>query len=176
MANEETKVFGALIQGYLGACLNLNIVAGKKIMDFQTQIQTTGWYPLSRWVELERTVLQSYKNANAILVRVGMEMMKAWYNFGPGKTLINRGSDFLHYQTGSGGYESVIKGPKKQVGSFELVKMDGRKGFATVHSTTPFNRNMECGVLIGGMLAPGDLDYVDVTNSKDPDTLEIEFH
>ena len=35
---------------------------------------------------------------------------------------------------------------------------------------------MECGVLIGGMLAPGDIDYVDVRNDEDSDHLIVEFH
>ena len=44
-----------------------------------------------------------------------------------------------------------------------------------VRTTTPFNRKMECGVLVGGILAPGDVDYVDVTN-EDADHIVVEFH
>ena len=172
----ETKVLGALIQGYLGACLNLNIVANRRINVAQAQIQVNEWYPLSTWVELQDIVLESYEHADAILLRVGIEMMQAWYHFGPGKEIVSSGMGFLEFQTGGGGYSSVVDGASEDVGSFALEKVDEQTGLAVVHSTTPFDRNMECGVLIGGMLAPGDLDYVDVTNESDPDLLEIEFH
>ena len=172
----DTRVLGALIQGYLGACLNLNIVANRKISVMQSQIDVNEWYPLSTWVELQDTVLESYDHAEAILLRVGIEMMRAWYHFGPGKQLVESGVGFLHFQTGSNGYTSVVNGPTEIVGSFALESIDEEPGLALVHSTTPFDRNMECGVLVGGMLAPGDLDYVDVTNRNDPDRLEIEFH
>jgi hypothetical protein len=176
LSNNELKVFGALIMGYAQACLNLNIIAGRKVTDFISNIQPTEWYPLSQWAELEKIVLQSYRNADAILERVGMEMMMAWYHYGPGKNIIVKGSDFLYFQTGSEGYVSVVKGPAEMVGSFELTSIDKSGGKAVVTSTTPFNRKMECGVLIGGMKAPGDINYIDVTNAGNPDLLEIEFH
>lgn len=176
MEQKELQVLGALLQGYTQACLNLNIVAGSKVTGQLSDINITEWYPLSRWVELEKVVLQSYKTASPIMVRVGMEMMFAWYNFGPGKQLIKNGADFLHFQTGSQGYVSVVRGDINDVGNFELEFVYPYEGLARVHSTTPFNRSMECGVLIGGMLAPGDLDYVDVVNNRDADYLEIEFH
>ncbi|MBN2532416.1 MAG: hypothetical protein JXB88_05965 [Spirochaetales bacterium] len=174
---QTLEVFGALVMGYAQACLNLNIIAGKKVTNFLNEIQPTSWYPLSRWSELEKIVLQSYTNADAILTRVGMEMMFSWYNYGPGKGIINRGVDFLHFQTSSEGYASVIKGTSDQVGNFELKSINEDDGKAVVQSTTPFNRKMECGVLIGGMKAPGDLDYVDVVNnSNNSDIITIEFH
>jgi hypothetical protein len=173
---DALKVFGALIQGYAQACLNLNIVAGKQATETFTDIDVMNWYPLSKWTELEKMVVQSYEKANAIMVRVGIEMMTAWYNYGPGKELIKNGVDFLHYQTGSQGYESVVQGPRELVGAFELTSFEPEKGKALIQSTTPFNRKMECGVLIGGLSAPGDLDYVEVTNYNNPDYLEIEFH
>ena len=170
------EVFGALIQGYAQACLNLNIVAGKEATETFSKIDMVSWYPLATWVELEKTVVQSYQNSNPIMVRVGIEMMTAWYRYGPGKSFITSGVDFIHYQTGSQGYESVVKGPREFVGAFELKSFNPEEGKALIQSTTPFNRKMECGVLIGGLSAPGDLDYVEVTNSNNPDYLEIEFH
>jgi hypothetical protein len=176
MEIQELQVVGALLQGYTQACLNLNIIAGSRATERLAAISMNDWYPLARWVELEKTVLQSYKNAAPILLRVGIEMMSAWYKYGPGSKLISHGSDFLHFQTGSQGYVSVVRGSREQVGAFELDYINHQQGLARIHSTTPFNRNMECGVLIGGMMAPGDLDYVDVVNDREADYLEIEFH
>jgi hypothetical protein len=104
-----------------------------------------------------------------------MEMMLGWYHYGPSKEIIERGVDFLRFQTGSQGYASVVKGPEKLVGSFNLEYLDEEAGRAKITSTTPFNKDQERGVIIGGMTAPGDLDYIDVKNEKNPQVFEIEF-
>jgi hypothetical protein len=156
--------------------VNLNIVAGHSATQFISNLDMNSWYPLRRWHELERLVTRSYKNSDPILVKVGIEMMTGWYHYGPGRGLLRGGASFLHFQTGSGGFQSVVRGPMDQVGAFELDQYDRRRGRAVIHSTTPFNRKMECGVLIGGILAPGDIAYVDVVNDGDPNMLEVEFH
>lgn len=169
-------VHGALMVGYAQACKNLNIVAGQRAMSFIANLNMNAWYPLAHWQELQTIVIQSYRNQDPILVKVGIEMMAGWYHFGPGKGLIRRGADFIHFQTGSGGFSSVVRGPKEQVGDFALERFDALAGTAVIRSTTPFNRKMECGVLIGGILAPGDVDYVDVTTNDDPNLLVVELH
>jgi hypothetical protein len=171
----ELVVFGATIQGYAQACINLNIVAGSKAENLIGEIEVNGWYPFEKLLEIERVVTGSYENAGPILERVGIEMMLGWYNYGPGKEIVKRGVDFLHFQTGSQGYASVVKGPEKLVGSFNLEFLDEAKGQARINSTTPFNKDQERGVIIGGMTAPGDLDYIDVKNEENPQIFEIEF-
>ncbi len=174
-AKEELKVFGATIQGFTQACINLNIVAGSKASDLISDIEVNSWYPFERLREIERIVIESYENARPILERVGMEMMLSWYNPGPGKGIIKKGVDFLYFQTGSQGYASVVVGPEKLVGSFNLEEIDEANGRALIHSTTPFNKDLERGVIIGGMSAPGDLDYIDVKNDEDEHYFRIEF-
>jgi hypothetical protein len=171
----ELIVFGATIQGFAQACINLNIVAGAKAENLIGEIEVNDWYPFEKLREIERVVLETYENAAPILERVGMEMMLSWYKYGPGKEIIQKGVDFLHFQTGSQGYESVVKGPADKVGSFNLEQLDEKSGKATIHSTTPFNKDLERGVIIGGMTAPGDLDFIDVKNDEDPQIFEIEF-
>ena len=61
------------------------------------------------------------------------------------------------------------------MGSFNLVKLDHMARYAVIHSTTPFNKDLERGVIIGGMTAPGDLDLVDVRNDGDEELFVIEF-
>ena len=175
-SNDTLEVFGALIDGYVKACLNLNIVAGRKATTLASSIEIMRWYPFERLRALENAVVDSYSSVSPIMEKVGQEMMLAWYHYGPGQQIINDGVGFLHFQSGSGGFESVVKGPKELVGSFGLVSLDLDKGSALIHSTTPLNRDMERGVIIGGMSAPGDLDYIDVVNDEDPDYFHIEFH
>jgi hypothetical protein len=171
----ELVVFGATIQGFAQACINLNIVAGTKAENLIGEIEVNGWYPFEKLREVERVVIEVYENSGPILERVGMEMMLGWYNYGPGKEIVNNGVGFLHFQTGSQGYASVVKGPEKLVGSFNLEFLDEDGGKARIHSTTPFNKDMERGVIIGGMSAPGDLDYIDVKNEGNPQIFDIEF-
>ncbi len=172
----QMQVHGALMVGFAQACVNLHIVAGRDATSFIQGLQINDWYPLSEWERLQDLVVRSYRNVDPIMVKVGAAMMTGWYQFGPGKSLLRDGASFLQYQTGSGGFASVVRGPERAVGTFELELFDRANGRAVVHSTTPFNRKMECGVLIGGLLAPGDIDYVDVRNDQDPNRLVVEFH
>ena len=169
----EPLVHGTLMAGFAQACINLNIVAGRRAADLLTDLDVARWYPLKRWFELEQTLASAYTDVDPIRLKLGIEMMTLWYSRGPGRDIIRRGADYLHFQTGTTGIVSVIRGP---VGSFRLREFDAAAGRAVIHSTTPFNRTIERGVLIGGLLAPGDIDYVDVRNDGDPDLLIAEFH
>ena len=175
-AQAEMMVHGSLMIGYALACMNLNIVAGRRATEMLEGIELQKWYPLSRWHSLERIVVQSYRNAPPIMLKVGIEMMTMWYHHGPGQSLVGSGSGFLRFQTEGGGFQSVVLGTADAVGEFKLLEFDAQRGRAVVYSTTPFNRDMERGVLIGGVMAPGDLDYVDVVSSDDPNRLVVEFH
>lgn len=174
--NSSLEVFGALLHGYAQACLNLNIVAGNNATALTSDIEVMHWYPFDRLKKIEEIVLKTYRNSEPIMERVGEEMMKSWYNYGPGKQIIKNGLDFIYYQSGSQGYASVVKGPDNMVGNFKLEEIDLEKGTAIIHSTTPLDRNMEKGVIVGGMNAPGDLIFVDVNNDEDKDYFKIEFH
>ncbi len=179
MSSEEEnglEIFGATIHGFAQACINLSVVAGTKASSLASDIEVTGWYPFNRLRECENVVIEHYENHEAILEKVGTEMMLSWYQLGPGKEIIERGVDFLHFQSGSQGYSSVVRGPKEVVGTFDLVEVDEKEGKAIIHSTTPFDKNLERGVIIGGMSAPGDLDFIRVENDDDECIFKIEFH
>lgn len=173
---KELEVFGATIHGFAQACINLNIVAGTKASNLTRNIEVNRWYPFEHLKECERIVFKHYENPKPILEKVGAEMMFSWYSFGPGKEIIKRGVDFLHFQSGSEGYASVVRGPEEVVGNFNLMEIDEKEGKALIYSTTPFDKNLERGVIIGGMSAPGDLSYINVDNDEDVQRFRIEFH
>ena len=172
---KKLEVFGATIHGFVEACKDLKIVAGSKTDELISDVEVNKWYPFKRLRDIEAIVTKTYKNAGPILEKAGIEMMLSWYKLGPGKEIINTGVDFLKFQSGSQGYASVVKGPKDLVGSFKLAKIDENKCKALIYSTTPFNKDLERGVIIGGMSAPGDLDYIDVNNDEDEHYFKIEF-
>src|SRR5690606_6322753 len=101
--SETLLVHGSLMMGYAQACRNLKIVVGRDANRTIDGLEINRWYPLAEWRALEQLVVRHYADVGPILVRVGMEMMKGWYHMGPGRELIERGRDFLHFQTDRGG-------------------------------------------------------------------------
>lgn len=175
-AENSIKILGVTIRGFAQALSSLHIIAGSTVESFFKDIDVMDWHPIEKFTELEKIVLQNYINAGPILERVGMAMMNDWYYHGPGKEIINSGAGFLHFQSSSEGYHSLVKGPRNIIGSFSLAEIDETEGSALIHSTTPFDKNLERGIIIGGMSAPGNLLYIDVDNSNDANYFKIEFH
>jgi serine/threonine protein kinase len=56
-----------------------------------------------------------------------------------------------------------------------LEALDEARGTARMRSTTPFDRTMERGVLLGGIGLAGDLPHVLVDNAADPSVFEVVF-
>ncbi len=172
----KTYIHRSLIEGFSVACINLKIIAGSEIDETTLKKNTSEWYPIDEWIKFQDRLINKYKDYQPIMTRVGMEMMMGWYHHGPGKTLINNGVDFITHQTGSLGYHSVIKGDPAEIGTFDLIELDTKNKKAIVHSTTPFNREMEKGVLLGGMKAPDDLVYIDINNDDDTNIFKIQYY
>ena len=111
----------------------------------------------------------------SILEQVGEAMMQGWYHFGPGKEIISSGVDFLRYQTGSEGYQSLVQGPSDVIGDFRLDSLDESQCQSLVVSTTPFSKDLERGVLQGGLNLIGDLRLVNVDNSARANEYHISY-
>jgi hypothetical protein len=175
MAGEGVEVLGVFLQSFAGACVNLNILAGGEA-ERLVQVDPNAWYPAERFLAAMKTIDSRFDDAEPIKERLGAEMMRLWYEHGPGRSIVSRGVDFLRHQTGSQGYHGVTRGPATLVGNFSLAAIDAERGTARVVSTTPFDRTMERGVLLGGIRLAGDLVYVDVDNGADASVFEINFH
>jgi len=172
---QEIELSGVFLQSFGRACKNLHILASERVEEILAT-RPDGWYPAASFVTLFHAIETRYRDFEPIKERIGVEMMKLWYELGPGRSLVSSGVDFLRFQTGSQGYHSVVRGPSTAVGAFSLQELDEGAGRARVASTTPFDRTMERGVLLGGMQLAGDLVYVDVRNAPDPSTFELTFH
>ena len=170
------SVLGALLDGFVRSSVNLQIMAGDAVNEIIPEIQPLQWYPLKMLFDLQDLVIRKYRDPEPILEAIGRSMMDNWFHNGPGKGIIRTGPDFLRFQDGSGGYRSVVRGPDGMTGAFSLLEIDEQAGTALVHSTTPFNRDLERGIIIGGMSATGELDLVDADNSDELDYFRIRFH
>jgi hypothetical protein len=172
----ELLVSGTIINGFVKTSIDFQIAAGSALHQSLEQIDPAGWYPLSLLVELQQIVTNNFQTKEPILEKIGRSMMNSWYHHGPGRELIRTGVDFLRYQCGSEGYRSVVRGSDDEVGQFTLSCIDEQAGTAEVRSTTPFNKDMERGIIIGGMSVTGDLDYIEVDNGHDASYFQIRFH
>jgi PAS domain S-box-containing protein len=170
----DTQILGALPLSFGQACINFHFFIAEE-RPFLENIKADEWYPLQKFSKILNTIREKYPDPAPIFERIGIEMMNQWYSHGPGKQIIKKGIDFLHFQTSSEGYYSVIRGKPDQIGDFSLLSLDEDNGTAVVKSTTPFDRDMERGVLIGGLGTCGDLVYVKVDNSDNEDIFHIHF-
>ncbi len=171
--NNQVEISGALLRSFLDAGESLQLL-------LRGDAEETGlfepdkWYPIEEFQKLLRRVSQ-YKNHGSIFEQIGIEMMNGWYQHGPGKSIISSGIDFLHFQTSSKGYRSVIKGPPEHTGNFDLMDLNEEGGTASICSSTVFPREIERGVLLGGLGLAGELLYYDVSNASDQDRFDIYF-
>jgi hypothetical protein len=167
------KIHGSLLLAILDAGKHLDLIfrrASPRIGDFGAN----QYYPM----EVFRGLLDKlgqYDDPRFILEQMGMEMMRGWYDHGPGKNIVSSGLDFLQYQTGSGGFRSVVEGPEELAGAFELSEFNPSSGTATITSTTVFPRDLERGILLGGLGLTGDLLYFDVSNEPEVDRFAVVF-
>jgi hypothetical protein len=171
--NDQIEIYGALLCSFLDAGKGLKLLLqgdSEEIGPFEPDT----WYPLEELQQLLRRVSQ-YKNHGGILEQIGIEMMKGWYHHGPGKSLIFSGVDFLKFQTSSKGFRSVIKGPPERTGNFDLTDLNEAGGTASINSSTVFPRELERGVLLGGLGLTGELLYYDVGNASHADRFDIYF-
>lgn len=167
------KVHGSLFRAFLNAGASLKILLQGNVEHIESYLPNA-WYSFDEFVQLLE-LTKRYTNSGTVLQQLGAEMMRAWYHQGPGRTLISSGVDFLTLQTSSAGFLSVIAGPPELVGSFILEQLDEEAGVARVRSTTICPREMERGVLMGGLGLIGDLLYYTVDNTRDADVFEISF-
>ncbi len=171
--NSHVKIHGALLRSFLDAGESLKLLL-RGDADEMESFEPDTWYPLEVFQKLLRRVSQ-YKNQESILEQIGIEMMKGWYYHGPGKSLISSGVDFLKFQTSSKGFRSVIKGPPGSIGHFDLLELNEAGGTAGIFSSTVFPREIERGVLLGGLGLAGELLYYDVSNASHADHFDICF-
>ncbi len=172
---EAVEVSGILFLSFVQACTNLDCYVDETVTNFLVDVRPDGWYALERYTHLLATVAERYARPEIILEQLGAEMMRLWYEMGPGKVLVQEGLDFLRHQTSSEGYHSVIRGEADEIGDFALVSLSEDKGRAIVQSTTPFSRDLERGVLRGGLALIGDLRLITVENAHDDDLFLIGF-
>ena len=134
------------------------------------------WYPLAQYQLLCDSIEKMYQDSKPIFERIGQEMVRIWYNYGPGKEIVSSSIDFLKYQVSSDGYYSLVKGESEIIGEFKLEFIDEENGIALIKSSTPLNRYVELGVLLGGLKLFKQTLFANVTISESDNFFFLEFH
>lgn len=167
------KIHGSLFHAFLNAGHSLKLLLNGNVEHLQFYEQDQ-WYEFEEFVEL-LGLTSKYTNSGRILEQLGMEMMKSWFQNGSETPRIASSLEFLELQRDSLGFFSVVEGPREATGSFALQGLDNDAGKARVLSSTVFPRELERGILMGGLALAGDLLYFEVDNSLDADVFEILF-
>ncbi|WP_342119262.1 sensor histidine kinase [Pseudoduganella sp. OTU4001] len=167
------EVNGAMLVAFWAAGKSIHFLLQDRMAAGMTW-DTEQWYDVS---ELRALLEHSsrYSNPAAVLERLGEEMTQAWYAFGPGMQIAPTALEFIRFQAGSQGYRSLVRGEPSEIGNFELLDIDQAGGIATVRSSTIFERDMELGILNGGLNACNDLLYFDVAMREDRRHFDIRF-
>lgn len=162
------KVQGSLLLSFAQTCIDLKYLLNFDLRTavLQTVTNPKGWYSFDLLYNICQLIEKTHKKPKQVLQNIGQEMMKTWYFQAGGKEKVKTGIDFLHFQSGSEGYYSVVKGPRNEVGEFKLINISHEKGIAQLTSTTPLPTYLERGVIIGGMSAPGDLKEIKIKNKN----------
>jgi hypothetical protein len=172
----QVEVSGPMLLCFAHACVNHQIVMKNEVAKFiDDKDIVSKWFPLQEYVNLCQSVEKKYSPAEPVLVQIGVDMMKIWYE-AIGKTLVKTGIEFLKFQTSSQGYYNVVKGPANEIGAFTLEALDEAQGKAAVVSSTPLNRFIEKGVLLGGISLFKDFSFVEVNLDAAHKRFAIEFH
>ncbi len=169
------QVAGVFLLSLGQASVNLRMLASASFDELVRGMKPDGWYEKELFTAALDKVTSRFADPAPMLERVGFEMMRLWYEHGPGRSIVSNGPEFLRFQSGSEGYRSLVRGTEEETGGFFLTEMDDAAGRALMVSTTPFPRALERGVLLGGIQLGGGVDFVGVDNSADPSRFTVLF-
>lgn len=119
MSTADVVVSGALFHSCARTCINLDLLVGDQLTAFLGTVDPAGFDTAARFTEIMEIVTDRFAEPEPIVERIGVEMMKVWCEFGPGKQLITRGVDF-------------IQGPPGRTGAFTLESLDEHAGTAVM--------------------------------------------
>ncbi|MBN8503559.1 MAG: hypothetical protein J0L58_03720 [Burkholderiales bacterium] len=131
-----------------------------------------GWLPLPDPLAFLRDA-SGEPLAAPVREQLGAQVVDDWYHAAGGYSQCQTALDVLRLHVQMGSYGLVARGPS--CGSFKLLALDEAAGMAQVHSSTPFCRHWEAGLIQGALDATGDLLYSDVRWMADLQRFELRF-
>ncbi len=163
------EVAGSYLLGLVQSFYNLSVLPqGGMALDVE-QVSTTEWYPYSMLMDAFQSISKTFASSEHLFFRAGINFLRIWYEYGPGKTMIHSGMDWLHANDSSGGYNSVVRGgSKEEIGWCLMQSLDEEQGIAVYENVMPLSLEFVKGVFYGGCLLFDDFEYVDVSGVSEP--------
>ncbi|MEO0788116.1 MAG: hypothetical protein AAFY36_05635, partial [Bacteroidota bacterium] len=158
------EVAGPIIGGLLQSFQSIHALTGedaRRLMPEPPQLDA--WYPLPQFQSILQAVANKHQDIKGLVFRAGIEFIQSWHRHGPGRELIFSSFDFLHFQTNSQGYHSVVRAATPEENGFvQLDRLDKESGEAEASFVVPFPAAFSHGVFVGGMSIFDDLDFLDI--------------
>jgi len=157
------EVSGSFLKGIYMAFQNLNILSLKDELLFIENVQPTEWYKYGYYAKLIQVILKR-SISPSLLFQSGVNFMKVWYEFGPGKDMIFSSKDWIYLNKDASGFNSVVQGGTiEEIGNCNVFDVQWEKGFAKVETIGCYPEEMINGIMYGGCVIFDDLEYVNVT-------------
>lgn len=163
------EVAGSFLLGLVQSFYNLSIMPqGGLALDIK-HVSPEEWYPYATLIDALRSIEKTFASSEHLFFRAGINFLRIWYEYGPGKTMIHSSLDWLHANDASGGYNSVVRGGSKdEIGWCLLHSIDEERGIAIYENVMPLSLEFVKGVFYGGCILFNDMEYVDVSGVSEP--------
>ena len=171
----EPQVRGVVFLAFTEALHNLHLLADEDMQRFIQDVHYNGWYPFAKQQQVFDLIEARYPLSGPIMEKVGMGFINTIYSFQEWRHLFDTGIGFLKTNEASKLYYNFVQGHPQDIGSFTLIDLRAAEGKAVLHSTTPFSKDMERGILLRGLQLTRSFDYIDVDNAQDERIYHIEF-
>lgn len=136
------------------------------------QLPARGWLPLADGLAFLRQP-GGAPLPPAVRRQLGHQLLSDWYHQAGGYAQCPQALDVLRHHMRAGSYAQMARG--EGAGRFALLDIDEAAGLAHVHSSTPFCRDWEAGMIQGALDAPGDLLFSDVRWDAAQQRFELRF-
>lgn len=157
------EVSGAFLLGIYESFCQVNcLMLDEKYFEI-ADISAEKWYPYSMIIEQLELIENKNNISENIYFQAGINFLRNWYEFGPGKTMIFSGLDWLKSNINSAGYNSVVRGgTPEEIGWCRCQFLDETAGIAVYEDVTPFHPEFAKGLFYGGCILFDDMDYISV--------------
>lgn len=113
--------------------------------------------------------------AAAVRFQIGSSTLQDWYHEANGFALCPTALQTLRHHASIDSFGQWARGEPARLGHFRLMGLDEEQGLGSVHSSTPFCREWERGLIQGALDAAGDLLFSDVSWDPAHSSFQLRF-
>ena len=161
------EVAGSFLLGLVSSFQNLCTLPQGGMNLNLSQIDPHGWYPYSMLIDAQNEIERTLPSKH-IMFRAGINMLRMWYEIGPGKDMMSSGIEWLHSNDESAGYNSAVRGgDRDEIGWCYVQSVDEEAGIALVENVMPLSANYLEGIFYCGCILFDDMEYVQVESTTE---------